>query len=116
MLPVFSVKKAAADLLEMPSCLTALRVPSTAAPSVTVWLDAGRWPTTVKVCSRVSTVFTGRPSARAAAAVTGTCAQLPHLLPKPPPTCGFTTWIFEASTPSVVARRLTTSSTPCVTV
>src|SRR5947207_4352776 len=111
-----SKKLQAADLLDTPSCLIAVRTPSRVAPRDTAWLDAGRCPTTVKVCSRVSTVLTGRPRSRAAAAVSGVWAQLPHLLPNPPPTYGPSACTFAASTPSVVARRLTTSMTPCVAV
>jgi hypothetical protein len=105
-----------ADFVPTPSCLRAVSVPSARAPSARIEIDEPRCPTTVKVCSRVSAILTGRPSSRAAAAASGVCAQFPHLLPNPPPTCGLSTWIFDASIPSVLARRARTSSTPWLAV
>ena len=68
------------ERLEYASCLSAVSVPSGAAPRVTVCATADRCPVTVNVCSRVSTVLTGRPSARAAAAVTRSCVHVLDLV------------------------------------
>ena len=93
------------ERLEYASCLSAMSVPSRAAPRVTVCATADRCPVMVNVCSRVSTVFTGRPSARAAAAVTRSCVHVLALLPKPPPTCWLITRTWAGSSPSTLAMR-----------
>ena len=64
----------------------AVSLPAASAPSVTVWIVRGRWPTSENICCRVSTSLTGRPTALAASAASATCDHGVPLQPKPPPT------------------------------
>jgi len=55
-------------------------------PIAGVWMVAARCPVSENICDRVTTSFTGRPTARAAIAASATCDHGDVLQPKPPPT------------------------------
>ena len=78
-------------------------MPSFSAASVSRCHWSRPWWPTISDSERVSVYFTGRPRRRAIAKVihsSGVCWSLP---PKPPPTSGAMTRIFDSGTPVVAA-------------
>ena len=90
--------------------------PSAVAPNAMVCKVAGRYPTSVNICSRVIINFTGRFKAFAAATTNISCGHVRKAIPKPPPTNSAETCIFFSSILNALAMVLWVDFTPCVLV
>ena len=75
-----------AELCPVASWIIATIVPSRSAPSAMRLRVAGRNEPTVNIAPRGTTSLTGRPSLRAAVAISTVCPRIVALLPNAPPT------------------------------
>ena len=95
-----SAQSSNGEVIESFSWSIAVSRPSRVAPRTIRCSCSSRWPFDVNICGRVSMSFTGRPTSRAASAVSVTLGQTIAFIPNEPPTNGARTRMCESGSPS----------------
>src|SRR5207248_8622697 len=109
-----AAQRSGVDVLDARSWMIAVIVPSRRPPTTTCCTVYGRAPTGPNIWRRVSTIFTGRFTCRAAIAARTTCDHADPFEPNAPPTNFEMTRTFSSGMPSVLATNLLTPYTYCV--
>ena len=109
-----SAQSSNGEVIESFSCAIAVRCPSRVAPSATRCSCSSRCPFDVNIWGRVSISLTGRPTWRAAMAVSVTLGHTIAFMPNEPPTNGASTRTCDSGSPSRWATVSWVARTPMV--